>query len=96
LAQGLPSRQQGQQFTLAPPDHRCTRFAFSTDGSRHDHPDAETIARILKNDPERLKTLIFNFRQPQTEQWDDDALKRRWRYDCLFPEQDGAGIEFDI
>ena len=74
----------------------CTRFAFSTDGSRHDHPDAETVARILKHDPERQKTLIFNFRQPNTEQWDDEALKARWHYDCLFPETGEEGIEFEL
>jgi hypothetical protein len=32
----------------------CTRFAFSTNGDRHSHPDAETIARILVNDPDRV------------------------------------------
>jgi hypothetical protein len=28
----------------------CTCFAFSTDGSRHGHPDPEAIARILTAD----------------------------------------------
>ncbi len=74
----------------------CTRFAFSTDGSRHGHPHAETIARILKTDPKRKKTLIFNFRQPSTDQWDDADLKKRWNYECLFPEEGKTGIEFDI
>lgn len=74
----------------------CTRFAFSTDGSRHHHPDAETIARILANDPGRKKTLIFNFRQNSTSQWDDDELKKKWNYECLFPEAGKTGIEFDI
>ncbi|MGJ4858663.1 hypothetical protein ACN6KF_004664 [Labrys sp. La1] len=74
----------------------CTRFAFSTDGSRHDHPDAETIARILTHDPERQKTLIFNFRQPNTEQWDDEELKTRWHYDCVFPAAGKEGIEFEL
>ena len=74
----------------------CRRFAFSTDGSRHDHPDRETIARILKNDPERAKTLIFNFRQPNTECWDDADLMRRWHYECVFPPAGTNGIEFEI
>ncbi|PRH88800.1 hypothetical protein C5L14_06170 [Labrys okinawensis] len=74
----------------------CTRFAFSTDGSHHGHPDAETIARILKHDPGRRKTLIFNFRQPSTEQWDDENLRTRWHYDCLFPEAGKEGIEFEL
>ncbi|TPK87465.1 hypothetical protein FJ548_14250 [Mesorhizobium sp. B2-4-17] len=74
----------------------CTRFAFSTDGSRHGHPHAETIARILKADPTRKKTLVFNFRQKSTEQWDDVELKKRWNYECLFPDAGKTGIEFDI
>lgn len=74
----------------------CTRFAFSTDGSRHGHPHAETIARILTTDPKRKKTLIFNFRQNSTNQWDDADLKKRWNYECLFPEAGKTGIEFDI
>lgn len=74
----------------------CTRFAFSTDGSRHDHPDPETIARILKNDPGRQKTLMFNFRQVQTDQWDDPALMKRWKYECVFPDVGKDGVEFDI
>ncbi|SCB58078.1 hypothetical protein GA0061105_1042 [Rhizobium aethiopicum] len=74
----------------------CQVFAFSTDGSRHDHPDRETIARILNNDPDRAKTLYFNFRQPNTECWDDDTLKRRWRYECVFPHEGTEGIEFGI
>jgi beta-lactamase superfamily II metal-dependent hydrolase len=74
----------------------CTRFAFSTDGSRHSHPNPETIARILKGDPDRQKTLIFNFKQPSTEIWDDDALKKRWGYDCVYPKTNGAGIELEI
>ncbi|MER9947181.1 caspase family protein [Mesorhizobium sp. M0047] len=74
----------------------CTRFAFSTDGSRHGHPHAETIARILKADPERKKTLIFNFRQNSTNQWDDAELKKCWNYECLFPEAGKTGLEFDI
>lgn len=74
----------------------CTCFAFSTDGSRHGHPDAETIARILKNDPDRRKTLVFNFCQPSTQQWDDAELRGRWHYDCLFPETGEEGIEFEL
>jgi beta-lactamase superfamily II metal-dependent hydrolase len=74
----------------------CTRFAFSTDGTRHGHPNPELIARILVNDPSRKKFLIFNFRQPSTCQWDDDALKAKWMYDCLFPDPHASGIEIDI
>lgn len=74
----------------------CTRFAFSTDGTKHNHPNPQTIARILKNDPERQKTLIFNFHQPNTDQWDNGDLKTKWKYDCVFPALGAVGVEIDI
>ena len=74
----------------------CTCFAFSTDGSHHGHPDPELIARILKNDPKRPKTLIFNFRQKSALRWQDCDLMRAWNYRCIFPPEDSEGIEIDL
>jgi len=74
----------------------CTRFAFSTDGSRHNHPDGETIARILHSDLSRKKTLYFNYRHESAEQWDREELRERWNYECVFPERGQKGLEFDI
>lgn len=69
----------------------CTRFAFSTDGSRsHKHPNRETIARILFADPKREKTLYFNYRQEQTEIWQRHALPSIWNFNCVFPGSDGT------
>lgn len=74
----------------------CTCFAFSTDGSRHGHPDPETIARVIKNDPARMKTLVFNFRQDSSIEWDDPDLMRQWNYECIFPDEGRAGIELEL
>src|SRR6516164_6186605 len=74
----------------------CTCFAFSTDGSHHGHPDPETIARILRADSVRKKTLIFNFRQDSTDVWDDDDLMARWNYECFFPDDRRDGVEIDL
>ena len=74
----------------------CTCFAFSTDGSRHGHPNPEMIARLLKKDSGRRKKLIFNFRQDNTTMWDNTALKQQWNYECVFPQADGGGVVFDI
>jgi beta-lactamase superfamily II metal-dependent hydrolase len=74
----------------------CTCFAFSTDGTKHGHPDKQMIARILKNDPARPKHLIFNFRQPSTTIWANATLQRKWNYTCVFPGEGKEGIEFDI
>lgn len=76
----------------------CTRFAFSTNGTRkHKHPDAETIARLLKADPGREKTLYFNYDQPSTRLWKSRLLSNLWSYRAVFPasEQDGL-LSIDI
>ncbi|MEM6793992.1 MAG: hypothetical protein AAF725_08405 [Acidobacteriota bacterium] len=65
----------------------CRRFAFSTNGARHEHPDPQTVARVLAADPLRDKVLYFNYRQPSSELWESRWLERRWRYRCVMPDQ---------
>jgi beta-lactamase superfamily II metal-dependent hydrolase len=74
----------------------CTRFAFSTDGTRNNHPDPESIARILKNDSQQPKMLYFNFRQENSTNWDSAALKARWKYTCVFPPSGRDGLKIEI
>jgi beta-lactamase superfamily II metal-dependent hydrolase len=70
----------------------CQRFAFSTDGSRrHGHPHHETIARILFNDPDREKTLYFNYDGPHSKVWKNDLLKGQWNYRTEFPDAANNG-----
>ena len=63
----------------------CTRFAISTNGTRHHHPDAVSLARFLKADKDRQKTLFFNYRQDNTEVWDTPGLRGQWNFTCVFP-----------
>lgn len=63
----------------------CTRFAFSTNGAHHGHPDRETIARILASNRNRKKQLYFNFTQDSTSIWDSASLKTKWKFETLFP-----------
>ncbi|RWO10983.1 MAG: hypothetical protein EOS07_07440 [Mesorhizobium sp.] len=74
----------------------CTRFAISTDGSRHDHPDAPAIARILINDTARPKKLYFNFDQPNTKAWQRPEIKQAYSYDCIFPGKNETGLTIEI
>ncbi len=74
----------------------CTRFAFSTDGSKHPFPNPETVARILVNDPDREKVLYFNFRQPQSMAWDVAALREKWRYRVVLPEEGSEGLAVEV
>ncbi len=69
----------------------CTRFAFSTDGTRRGHPDPETIARILVRQPERKKSLYFNFRQDSTLVWDRASLKTKWNFEARYPAANDEG-----
>lgn len=75
----------------------CTRFAISTDGSRHNFPDPETIARILVADPGRHKTFYCNFRQKQVLRWAEDSdLQKCWKYQFVMPPQDQEGISINV
>ncbi|NKL25402.1 hypothetical protein GFL92_01020 [Rhizobium leguminosarum bv. viciae] len=75
----------------------CTRFAFSTDGSRHNHPDRETIARILTYCcPGDLKTFYFNYRQPNTRYWDDEDRMEKHKYQCVFSDDIGGYLSINL
>ena len=74
----------------------CARFAISTDGSRHGFPDSEAIARILVADPQRKKTLYFNFPTQGALRWRDPALCASWNYEVVMPSADRTGIGIDV
>src|SRR5262249_2459240 len=62
----------------------CRNFLLSTNGSRHGHPDPESIARILKFGSSGPKTLYFNYRQDYTLPWSQQKLRQTYEYDCCF------------
>jgi len=74
----------------------CTRFAISTDGTKHSHPDREAIARILVNDPIRFKTLYFNVNQEHATIWDRADLQERYAFGCEIPAKAKPGLRIDI
>jgi len=69
---------------------QCDRFAISTDGSRHEHPDPEAIARLLTSVPGR-KYLYFNYRHDEAAVWDDEDIKTDFNYECAFPADGSMG-----
>jgi beta-lactamase superfamily II metal-dependent hydrolase len=73
-----------------------TRFAVSTDGTRHNHPDPETIARILVSDPTRAKTLYFNVNQEHATIWNRSDLQEKYKYKCVIPPKGAPGLTIDI
>jgi len=74
----------------------CMKFAISTDGTKHNHPDGETIARILTNDPSRHKTLYFNTYQKHATIWDREDLRDKYKYACVIPPEGEPGLTIDI
>jgi hypothetical protein len=57
----------------------CPRYLFSTNGSRHKHPDKEAVARVIKYGG-RGHTLYFNYKTKYNDFWDDQQLMQD--YDC--------------
>lgn len=70
----------------------CGRYLVSTDGSgRQNHPNPETIARILMHGGPRPE-LIFNFRSEENEIWDDARLCQQHNYKVVYPSAGKKGI----
>jgi hypothetical protein len=65
----------------------CDCYLISTNGKRHDHPDAEAIARIVHTFREASKPtrLHFNFDTDFTSPWNDDELAGEWNYTAHYP-----------
>jgi hypothetical protein len=65
------------------------RWLISTDGSRHQHPDPEAIARVLLGSP-GPKTLFFNYRSEYNDVWEDRQLRETYRYETEYASKEGA------
>jgi beta-lactamase superfamily II metal-dependent hydrolase len=70
---------------------RCKRFLISTDGSRHKHPHNESIARILRYGGGDLD-LRFNYKSRYSSRWNNDRLKKHYRYTTAYPESRERGL----
>jgi hypothetical protein len=57
-------------------------YLVSTNGKRFNHPDPESIARIIKYGGPNPK-LYFNYDTKRTKIWDNSSLKRKYRYDVF-------------
>lgn len=73
----------------------CRRFLVSSNGTYFDHPQPETIARILKTGPGA--EIVFNYRSPESLVWDDNDLRDTWGYTTTYPDEAGNGtISVDL
>lgn len=77
----------------------CDRYLVSTNGAVFQHPNRETIARIItfgRATPDAPLTLVFNYRSQSTEVWSNPELQQRYRYTAIYPQQADAGIKVQI
>ena len=74
----------------------CPSYLVSTNGDKFDHPDPETIARILAARRGQDTRLWFNYRSEHNAIWDAAVLKRQWNYRTQFPDNDTGGIKITL
>jgi beta-lactamase superfamily II metal-dependent hydrolase len=58
-------------------------WLISTDGSGHGHPNVPPIARILLA-PSDGKLLVFNYRSNANADWDNDDLRKAFKYSTFY------------
>lgn len=69
----------------------CSTFLVSTDGSRHEHPDREAIARILVN-RQGPKRIVGNYNSDSMLEWDIRTLQNHFEYTLDLPAAADDGI----
>lgn len=73
----------------------CKHFLFSSNGSKHDHPDQECVARVVA--PKRIGTnLYFNYLSDCNKMWKPPALQAEFRYTAHYPAAGKRGIVVSI
>lgn len=61
----------------------CSRYLISSSGVQFQHPDPETIARIIIFGGTNT-ALFFNYRTSFTASWDDEPLQARYDYNTVY------------
>jgi hypothetical protein len=72
---------------------RCRQWVVSTNGTLHFHPDASTIARVLRAKRTPRPQLVFNEPSTYNSWWDDDELRSRFHYKTVMgTPEDGVTV----
>jgi hypothetical protein len=77
----------------------CKRFLFSSDGTIYDHPQPESVARVIVHGRARGRPeLWFNYRSEENRVWDDVELFEApgKSYEPLYPAAGAAGIRIEL
>jgi len=67
----------------------CGRFAVSTNSINHGHPDVAAIARVVTQPG--MQELLFNYRTPQTECWENPDWQDDLEYSTTYAPSDSQG-----
>jgi len=75
---------------------RCRHWLVSTNGTRHQHPHPEAIARVIEGARGRRPVLHFNYRCDESKVWDDDDLRVERDYSTVYgPREGGLRVELE-
>jgi hypothetical protein len=69
----------------------CGRYLVSTDGSRHEHPHIEALARTIVHSTLPVE-LVFNYHGDVSSQWQSPAPKSHFGFKSTYPAPDENGI----
>jgi beta-lactamase superfamily II metal-dependent hydrolase len=69
---------------------KARHFVFSTNNSYFQHPNEEAVARVIVDAD--APTLWFNYDTPQNRRWDAAALKKKYGYQVVYPDQASEGV----
>jgi beta-lactamase superfamily II metal-dependent hydrolase len=73
----------------------CRHFLFSTNGSKHEHPDPECVARVVSR--KRVGThLYFNYLSDFNKMWKPQSLQDEFKYTAHYPSAGQPGLSVSI
>ncbi len=67
------------------------KYLVSSDGSTFHHPDREAIARVIKYGGTK-PALFFNYSSEFNDVWADEALRKRYQYEVVYPKPHEEGL----
>lgn len=70
---------------------KCRRYLFSTNGNSSEHPDQESVARVITYGGSKPQ-LFFNYKTIFNEMWDDSQLIKDYGYRITFCKQNEEGF----
>ena len=72
----------------------CSRWLVSTDGTRHRHPDAVAVARVIAHSKVRTPAVFFNVPSTYNSWWDNDDWRTRYDYITQYgTKEDGLTVQ---